>query len=127
MTTWLPTDEQVIHRVLQAQRYRRPLGALCVVLGLAGIALVAYWVHDLRAQSLAVLNQLSQVSQPTTQQVAQTMDEVRFNSGFTLGFLLAGGLAGACSLAASGFVWLVVRNRKDELLLKCWDGRAAAQ
>ena len=33
----LPTDEQVIDRIRRWQRYRRPVGAICFVLGLAGL------------------------------------------------------------------------------------------
>jgi hypothetical protein len=69
----LPSDEQVIERVCRAQRYRRPLGAACVILGLAGIALVFYFIHGLRAQSLEVLDQLGRLREPTTRQVAQVL------------------------------------------------------
>lgn len=127
MNTFTSSDEQVIARVRWAQRYRRPLGVLCVVVGLTGIALVAYWVHDLQAQSTALFNELARAPQPTTQQVAQSIDQARFSSGFSLGFIAAAGFAGAVECAVFGLVWILVRNRKDRLLLQCWDSRAAAQ
>lgn len=127
MSMMLPSDEQIIERVRRAQRYRRPLGAACTVLGLAGVALVLFLVHGLRAQSLALLEQLGRVPEPTAQRVAQVLDHARFNSGFGIGLILAGGLSGASGLAASGLVWLLVSSRKDRLLLKCWDERSTAR
>ena len=120
MNTFTPSDEQVIARVRKAQRYRRPLGALCALIGLTGIELVAYWVHDLQAQSTAPFNELARAPQPTTQQVAQSVDQSRFSTGFSLGFMAAAGFAGAVECAAFGLVWILVRNRKDRLLLQCW-------
>lgn len=127
MNTFTPTDERVIESARKAQRYRRAWGALCVVIGLIGIALVAYWVHDLQAQSLAVFNELAKATQPTTQQAAQAIDQARFSSGFSLGFIAAAGFTGAVECLALGLVWILVRNRKDRLLLQCWDARAAAE
>lgn len=122
MNTFTPSDEQIIERVRKAERYRRPLGALCLVFGLIGIALVVYWVHDLHVQSAAIFDELAKSPQPSTQRVAQSFDAARFNTGFSLGFMAAAGLAGAAECAVFGLIWVFIRNRKDRLLLKVWDG-----
>lgn len=126
MTPMLPTDEQVIERIRRWQRYRRPVGALCFVLGVAAVALVLYWVHDLRSQALAFFSQLDPTKTPTTQEMQLSFEHAQYNMGFGLGFILATGLSVGTSLAASGLVWLLVQSRKDRLLLQCWDGQAVA-
>jgi len=123
MISWLPTDEQVIERVRRAQRYRRLIGIICIILGLVGIAIVAYWVHALETKSLAVFHELAEKSNPTTHDVERSIDETRFSMGFTLGFISASGFTGACGLCAAGFVYVLTSNRKDRLLLKCWDSK----
>jgi hypothetical protein len=122
----LPTDEQVVERIRRWQRYRRPVGAICFLLGVAAVALILYWVHDLRAQSLALLSQLDPSRTPTTQQMQRSFDHAQYNMGFGLGFGLAAGLSAGVWLATSGLLWLLTQNRKDRLLLRCWDGRPAA-
>jgi len=126
MSRWVLSDDQFIERVRRWQRYRRPVGALCALLGVAGVALILYWVNDLRTRSLALLDEMRDVQNPTTQQVAQSLDHARFNIGLGLGFSLATGLAAAASLATSGVVCLLAQSRKDKLLLRCWDSRAPA-
>ena len=125
MTRMLPTDEQVIERIRRWQRYRRPVGALCFLLGVAAVAIVLFWVHDLRAQSLALLSQLDPSKTPSTQEMQDSFEHAQYNWGFGLGFMLASGLAAGASLATSGLVWLLAQSRKDRLLLRCWDGQAA--
>jgi hypothetical protein len=117
------SDEQIIQSIRRDQRLRRPMGFACVVFGLIGVALVLYWTRDLRAQALSTFEQLSRAPRPTTQQVERAFDETRFTSGFALGCLCAAGLAGALPLAMHGLIWVFVRNRKDQLLLKLWDDR----
>ncbi|MEZ0265872.1 MAG: hypothetical protein ACAI43_14170, partial [Phycisphaerae bacterium] len=95
-------------------------------LGVAAVALVLYLVHDLRAQSLALLSQLDPSKTPTTQEVQRSFEHAQYNMGFGLGFSLATGLSAGAWLATSGLVWLLARSRKDRLLLRCWDGQAAA-
>ena len=126
MPPMLLTDEQVIERIRRWQHYRRPVGATCFVLGLSIVAIILYWVHDLREQSLALLSQLDPSRAPTTQEMQRSFDHAQYNMGFGLGFGLAAALATGASLAASGLVWLLSQSRKDRLLLRCWDGRAAA-
>ncbi len=123
----LPTDEQIVERIRSGQRYRRPLGAVCAVLGVGGILLVLLAVRQLQTQSNAVFEELSRSPHPTTQQLAQSVDQARFGSGFEIGFMCAAGLAGASSLVASGCVWLLFTNRRDALLLKCWSRSPVAQ
>ena len=92
-----------------------------LIMGIAGVALVAYWSYTLQAQSRAVLNEIVHSGSPTTTAIRQMIDQTRFNMGFALGFALAAGWACACGLVVAGFVGLVTRNRRDELLLKCRD------
>ncbi len=126
MSRWVLSDDQFIERVRRWQRYRRPVGALYALLGVAGVVLILYWVNDLRTKSLSVLNEMRDMQNPTTQQVAQSLDHVRFNIGFSLGFSLATGLTAAAGLATSGVVCLLAQSRKDKLLLRCWDSQPAA-
>ena len=126
MITLLLTDEQLIDRVRRAQRYRRLIGTVCMVVGFLAIGVVVYWVNDMHARSLAILNSLARAANPTTQQVAQSLDESGFIIGFTVGVIAAGGFAGACVLSVTGLIHLLARNRKDLLLLKCWDASAPA-
>lgn len=121
----MPSDEQIIQNLRRDQRLRRPLGIIFTILGLIGAALVCYWTQDLRAQSLATFDEMSRAPHPTTQQVERAFDESRFTSGFALGSLCAAGLAGALPLAMHGLIWVFVRNRKDQLLLKLWDDRSS--
>ena len=123
MTFLLPTDEQVIEHIRRWQRYLRPAGAICFLLGLAAVALILYWIHDLRAQSLAFFSQLNDIRRPTTKDVQRSFDYAQYNIGFALGFGLATGLFAGTSLATSGLVWLLTQSRKDRLLLRCWDGQ----
>jgi hypothetical protein len=123
----LPSDEDIIEGVRSSQRHRRAIGAICAVLGVSGVLLILYFVNGLYDQSKALHAEIARASQPTTQQVATSLDETCYVMGFTLGFLCAGGLAGMSSLAAHGCVWLLTGgSRKDKLLLKCWDARVAA-
>jgi len=127
MSTFTPSDELVIDRVRKEQRYRRPLGTVCVVIGLMGIGLVVYWVHDLDTQSVALFDELAKSPQPSTQHVAQSFDAVRFNTGFSLGFMAAAGLAGATECAVFGLVWITVPSSKDRLLLRVWDRQSVTK
>jgi len=120
---YMPSDEQFVRNVRQAQRCRRPLGVVLAVLGLAGVTFILCEVHSLRVRSIETLDQLSRVPHPTTQHIERTIDETRFSNGFSLGFVCAAGLAGASPLLIHGLVWAFVRSRKDQLLLKCWDER----
>jgi hypothetical protein len=126
MTPLRSTDAKVIERTRRWQRRRRPVGAIFLVLGLAAVALVLYWVHDLRAQSLALLAQFNPARSPTTQQMQRTFDHAQYDMGLGVGFVLAAALSVGASLATSGLVWLFTPNRKDRLLLRCWDNQDAA-
>jgi len=121
----LPTDEQVIERIRSWQRYRRPVGAICFLVGLAIVAFILYWVHDLRAQTLALLSQLDPSLTPA-QEMQRSFDHAQYNMGFGLGFILAAGLSAGTSLVTSGLICLLAQSRKDRLLLRCWDGQPAA-
>ena len=121
------TDQQIIERVRWNQRHRRTLGAVCALVGVAGVLLILYFVSNLYQKSQATLNLIAQSPSPSSQQVATSLDETRYVTGFTLGFTFAGGLTSMSVLATTGCVLLLTISRKDTLLLKCWDGHAAAQ
>lgn len=118
---FLLTDAQIIERIRKARRYRRPLGAVCAALGVAGVLVGLWLLHKMEAQSTALFQEFARYPNPSTQQSIKFLDEVSFSSGLAIGFSFAVGLSGACSLAVSGFVWLLVKNRCDTLLLNCWD------
>jgi hypothetical protein len=119
------SDDALIERVRRARRYRRPLGAICLLVGLLGMALLAYWTHNMMARWQELFDELARSPSPTTQQFERGMNESRFLTGFGLGCTAAAFWAAANVCAVAGVVCLVARNRKDDLLLKCWDDRAA--
>ncbi|GEM_PF-2927059 len=121
MTLFKLTDGQVIERVRKAQRIRRPLGAFFLCAGLIGAALLGYWMHYLYAQLHTMLNELVATPHPTTQQMDKAMHETQFAVGFNFGFLAAIVWISIVQFLGLGVGWLLFRNRKDRLLLQCWD------
>ncbi|HEV7301716.1 MAG TPA: hypothetical protein VGN72_20430 [Tepidisphaeraceae bacterium] len=118
---WLPTDEQVIERLRFWQRRRRMVGVAMLVIGIAVVGGALYEVRKLHEQSVAIFAELDREAAPTTKTFEETMDQTQFNTGLMLGFLLATGLSAGASLAVTGLVCVITQNRKDRLLLQCWD------
>ncbi len=123
MRCWTLTDDQFIERVRKAQRYRRMAGAFCVFLGIVFGALFLYYLDNTQRQGLATLDEMQAIEQPTTQQQAQFTEHTQFYMGFGLGSLMAAGMMAAGWLVILGVVYLFTKDRKNEMLLRCWDSQ----
>lgn len=118
------TDEEFIARVRFWQSARRYVGAVLFVLGITCAGVSAYWGQQSFDQALEI-DPVRIIEQPDGEDVQALVDETRFYSGLTLGFIIGQGLWSGTVLAIIGFGLLAFTDRKSRLLLVCWDRIAA--
>jgi hypothetical protein len=119
MELGLPSDEVVIARLRRSMRYRRWIGAGVVLLGIGSVVLVEHFLGNTRAM---LVRGLSYDPNPTKQQLQEKALGTSYLLGFAFGFQTAGMYFAAAGLLAAG-IRLIMPNRKDKLLLKCWDAQ----
>lgn len=111
----MSSDEQFIQHIRRWQAWRRPVGA-------ATLGLALYRVFYLHAEALAVFGRDSDARKPTTREVEETWQALKFATGMSLGFALGITVSLGLWLIVSGLATLM-GSRKDRLLLQAWKGR----
>ena len=125
MRAWRLTDEEFIARVRTWQTARRYVGAALCVLGIVLAGFSACWGKQLYDEALES-DPVRIIEQRNEQDVQVLVDEMRFSSGLTLGFVVGQGLWSGTLLAIIGFGLVAFRDRKSQLLLNCWERASAA-
>ena len=125
MTVFL-SDEQLVERIRKSQRYRRPMGSIFACLGIAWMLFAAFAVHKFHVESDAILQCLAHAPDPTQQQSLRFAGYMGVWLGFGLGFAFAFGLSIGLFLTVIGCECLLGTDRRNALLLKCWDRTPAA-
>jgi len=119
------TDQQLIDRVRWNQRHRRKIGAVLFIVGVLLFLLLSYFINDIHQKHKAILDALAVSQDASLQQTIVARGEWSHIMGFSFGFMCAGGLISAGMFVVMGVVLSSTNiNRKDILLLKCWDERA---
>jgi hypothetical protein len=131
MFQWLPTDQQRIERIRRWQKYRRPMGIAAALVSFAGCILIFYYLVQFRSEITMGFSpeeiQAIESRDSKAAQAANNMDgKLNFDMGFALGLSFAIGIWSTAGLGIMGIMMILLKNRKDQLLLKCWDRHATS-
>jgi hypothetical protein len=120
------TDDQVIKRVRVEQQHRRLIGALCTLFGIVILSVgLLFWIR-FQNEYTSFSEMLSKTEPPTPQQREQFGRKMDFYMGVGFGSILVGGVESAIGMVTVGLIWMLTQNRRDRLLLKCWDGHRSS-
>ena len=126
MRLWRITDEEFVERVRRWHRLRRLWGALLLLVGVAFTVVMVIWGQRLSDRSLDLINTLAELDNPSAEQREQRTETSCFYIGLGLGSMIMGGILAGGMGAGAGLALLVGSDRKDRLLLDCWDERRGA-
>jgi len=112
------TDDQLINRIRTAQRHRRTAGVLWAVLGVGLLMLCLFLALRVDRQFNWIDHELHHGEQLTSQQLNERAVDFYWGAGLGLGFAVV--LYSSAGLILLGLTWMLP-NRRDRLLLKCWD------
>ena len=121
MRLWRITDDEYIVRVRSFHRKRRLFGCVIFVVGLCFTVSIMWFANNLIRQSREILNSISRVDSPTTEDIACMVDESKYLIGFSLGTTLGGGCFIGLSAVGTGLGMILNRDRKTQMLLECID------
>ena len=123
MRLWRITDEEFVARVRRWHRLRRLCGALLLLVGVAFGIVMLIWGQRLSHRSLDLINSLVEVDNPSAEQRQQLADASLFHMGLFLGSAISTGVLAGGMAAGTGLSLVVGTDRKNRLLLDCWDER----
>jgi hypothetical protein len=115
------SDEQFVQHVRRWQPWRRPVGAVMLLFGIAVVGMSLYRVSDLRAESMAIFSEMKVGQNPSTRKGEEAMTAAEFTTVMALGFVLGTALAAGMSFILAG-CGMLRHSRKDRLLLQAWKG-----